>query len=396
MKRILPILCAVALIVSVAVSAPAADGQIDPSLANAPVIKVGVAITLTGPQSSVGRESDRGIDIAVKEINDAGGIHGKKLEVVKYDEKGDPQESLKAVTRLIEQDKVNVIFGPLSSNSMMAVGEYVNGAKTVTMGPAVGVVWTNQGWDYVFRCTSNTYMQCVQAADLIEKMGYKKIAIFNINEEYGNNSRKDIIALLEKKNIGVKIVAVEVYKNGDTDFTSQSVKIANSDADCVFLVAWANDCGSLLKQIRRAGFDGPIVGDNSLPGLPVREVAGSASANVYCTAAYILPDTVAEIDSNPSFAAPMINKYLHTYYKTYKELPTNDNCYRSYDGIYILAEAIKNAKSLKSEDIQKALSNIDGLDRIAGKFSYVGNHGEGIYAVNVYRFVDGKVELYKY
>ena len=396
MKRILAILCVAFLLMPIASSALAADGQIDPSLANASEIKLGVAITLTGPQSSVGRESERGIELAVKEINDAGGILGKKFQVIKYDEKGDPQESLKVVTRLIEQDQVNVIFGPLSSNSMMAVGEYVNNAKTVTMGPAVGVVWTNQGWDYVFRCTSNTYMQCVQAADLIEKQGYKKIAIFNINEEYGNNSRKDIIALLEKKNIGIQIVANEVYKNGDTDFTSQSVRIANSGADCVFLVGWANDCGSLLKQIRRSGFEGPIVGDNSLPGLPVREVAGSASDDVYCTAAYILPDTVAEIDTNPSFTSPMINKFLHAYYKEFKELPTNDNCYRSYDGIYIIAEAIKNAKSIKSADIQKALSNIDNFDRIAGVFSYVGNHGEGIYTVNVYRFVDGKVELFTY
>ena len=145
MKRILSILCIMLLVAQTAVPTPAADTQLDPSLANASAIKVGVAITLTGPQSSVGRESDRGIDLAVKEINDAGGIYGKKLEVIKYDEKGDPQESLKVVTRLIEQDKVNVIFGPLSSNSMMAVGEYVNSAKTVTMGPAVGVVWTNQG-----------------------------------------------------------------------------------------------------------------------------------------------------------------------------------------------------------------------------------------------------------
>lgn len=367
----------------------------DASWNTSDVIKLGVAITVTGPQSAVGVESQRGMEIAVKEINDAGGINGKKLAVTLYDDQGTPEAALRAVTRLVEQDKVHVLFGPMASNSMMAVGQYLNDKKQVTIGPAVGVAWLRQGWDYIFRCTSNTYVQTIQAIEMLKAQKVKKLAVFNINEEYGNNSKKDMLQLIKDNKLEITIVGEEVYKNGDTDFTSQSVKIAKAAPDAVYMVAWANDVGSLLKQLRAAGYTGPVIGDNSFPGKPIRDVAGPAANNTFFTAAYILPDTVAEIDANPSFKMPMMNKFLHTYYNTYKMLPTNDNCYRSYDAIYIYKEAITKAKALDATKIRDALTNIKGLERLVGTMDYVGNKGEGIFNSKMFKIENGTVLEYK-
>lgn len=368
--------------------------EMDASLADAESIKLGVAITQTGTQSSVGVESQRGLEIAVNEINAAGGVCGKQIETIIYDDQGTPEASLKAVTRLVEQDDVDVIFGPMSSNSMMAVGEYLNSSEMVTVGPAVGVAWLRQGWDYIFRSTSNSYIQTVQAVEILKSLDVKTLGIYNINEEYGNNSKIDMENLLEEQGLDIEVVVEEVYKDGDTDFTSQSVKIANANPDAVFMVVWANDAGSMLKQLRQAGYTGPVVGDNSFPGLPIREVAGDASDNVYCTAAYILPDTVEEIDNNPSFANPKMNQFLHTYYDTYGTLPTNDNCYRSYDAVYIIAEAIKNAGSLESSAIRDALAELHDFECLVGTMDYRGNDGEGIFQSKMYKLEGGKITEY--
>ena len=113
-------------------SSDAPAQETDTSLADAKEIVIGAAITQTGGQSAVGVESQRGFEIAVNEINEAGGIAGKQIRTIIYDDQATPEASLKAVTRLVEQDQVHAIFGPMSSNSMMAVGEYLNDAETVS------------------------------------------------------------------------------------------------------------------------------------------------------------------------------------------------------------------------------------------------------------------------
>lgn len=375
-------------------SSDAPAQETDTSLADAKEIVIGAAITQTGGQSAVGVESQRGFEIAVNEINEAGGIAGKQIRTIIYDDQATPEASLKAVTRLVEQDQVHAIFGPMSSNSMMAVGEYLNDAEMVTVGPAVGVAWLRQGWDYIFRSTSNSYIQTVQAVEILKSLDVKTLGIYNINEEYGNNSKIDMQNLIEEQGLDIEIVVEEVYKDGDTDFTSQSVKLAQANPDVVFVVAWANDCGSIIKQLRQAGYSGPVVGDNSFPGLPIREVAGDAANNVYCTAAYILPDTYEEIDANPSFSEPMMNAFLHSYFDTYGELPTNDNCYRSYDAVYIIKEAIEAAQSLESAKVRDALASIHDFPRLVGVMDYRDNDGEGIFNSKMFYLEDGKIYEY--
>ena len=363
----------------------------DPSWDASPTIRLGVAITLTGTQSNSGRASERGAELAVEEINAAGGINGKKLEVFKYDEKGQPAEALMAITRLIEQDKVHVIWGPLSSNSVMGVGAYVNDAGVPAMGPAVGIIWLAQGWTYYFRATANSQVQTISAYNYFKQNGFKNIAYFNINEEYGNNSVKDMDDLVNQEKI-MNVTVREMYKDGDTDFTAQCVRIKNADPDAVYMVAWSNDCGQLIKQLRAAGYDKPIFGDNSFTAKPLRDIAGRDSNNCFLTAAYILPDSPDEIDSNPAFSGKVINNFLKSFVKKYGELPNEDNAYRAYDGIRAIAKAIENAKSLKGAAIRDAIHAISGLESNIGIMDFARfPNGECVDSVSVWKIEDGRV-----
>jgi branched-chain amino acid transport system substrate-binding protein len=368
----------------------------DSSWNESPTIKLGVAITLTGTQSNPGKHSEQGIDIAVEQINAAGGINGKRVEVIKYDDKGQPAEALKAVTRLIEQDKVHVIMGPLSSNSVMAVGEYVNNAKVPAIGVAVGIVWLNQGWNYYFRSSANTRTTADTLFKTIKKSGAKTMGYFSINEEFGNNFVKDMDALIAADGNNIKVAVQEKYKDGDTDFTAQCVKIKQANPDCLFVASWSNDTGQLIKQIRAAGYDKPIYGDTAFSAAPVRQIAGAATNNCFFANAYVLPDSVADIDTNPSFAGKAINGYLKAYVAKYGDVPKEDNAYRSYDAINILAKAIGNAKSLKGPAIRDAIHAISGYEGILGTMDYARfPNGECVDEVSMWEIKDGKVIPYK-
>lgn len=358
---------------------------------NSDTVKIGVAVTLTGTQSGPGKDSERGAQIALEEINAVGGINGKKVELIVYDDKGKPDEALKVITRMIEQDQVHAIFGPLSSNSTMGVGEYVNDSKIPAVGPAVGVVWLNQGWDYYFRATSNSYWLTEGCFNMMKKDGIKTTAFFNINEEYGNNSVADMQKLLDEDG-SISVLAKEMYKDGDTDYTAQCAKIVAADPDSVFVVAWSNDCGQIVKQLRQAGYDKPIYSDNSFTAAPVREIGGEAASNCFLTAAYLLPDSIEDIDSNPAFSGTEINNYLHKYVEKYNELPVSDNTYRSYDGIHVISRAIQDAKSLTGEDIKNALHAISDYKGLVGTMNYAKfDNGECIDTVNWYKIEDGKI-----
>jgi branched-chain amino acid transport system substrate-binding protein len=377
-------------------SGPAASGGFDASWNASPTIKIGVAITLTGTQSNPGKHSEQGVDIAVEQINAAGGINGKRIEVIKYDDRGQPAEALKAITRLIEQDKVHAIMGPLASNSVMAVGEYVNDAEVPAIGVAVGIVWLAQGWDYYFRASANTGVTATSIFKTIRESGAKTMGYFSINEEFGNNFVKDMDTLIAANGNTINVTVQEKYKDGDTDFTAQCIKIRQADPDCLFVASWSNDAGQLIKQIRAAGYDKPIYGDTAFSAAPVRQIAGAATDNCFFANAYVLPDTVADIDTNPSFSGKAINGYLKAYVAKYGDVPKEDNAYRSYDAINIFAKAIENAKSLKGSAVRDAIHAISNYDGILGTMNYARfPNGECVDEVSMWEIKDGKVIPYR-
>lgn len=367
---------------------PKVDG-FDKSWHDAKTIKIGMAIALTGPNAQLGIDAKRGAEIALKDIDSK--INGKPIELIVYDEKGTPEQSMKAVTRLIEQDKVNVIYGPTLSNSIMAVMPTAEAAKTPLIGAAVGAGWTKQGWKYVFRPVCNTYYQLVESKRVFKKLGVKKVAIFNINDEYGNGSKNDVIKILEAEG-GYTVAATETYKTGDQDFTGQIAKIIQSGADTVYMAVLSADAGLFVKQLRKAGYNKPLIGDNTWSAKAVREVGGDAANDVYFTAPYVLPDTAEDIKS---FESPIMKKFLTTYFADYKEAPLSDNTYRAYDGFKVLFKGIEKAKSLDGTKIMETIQNINDYEGLGGKFNYQGANGDGIKTARIFVIKSGKFQEVK-
>jgi branched-chain amino acid transport system substrate-binding protein len=156
------------------------------------------------------------------------------------------------------------------------------------------------------------------------------------------------------------------------------------EPDAVFIWALGDDLGALTKQLRQAGYDGPVLGAEGYTLPQVLEIAGKAANNVIFPAQYLVPEKPQDAED------AMMRSFLTRYFERYGEMPVSDNAYRGYDAVRIIAEAITRANTLDTEKVRHAISNIEGFESLAGRFSFKGFDGEGIHEMRFFRISDGK------
>jgi branched-chain amino acid transport system substrate-binding protein len=352
-------------------------------------IKIGFYGPITGPTSLVGGASQLGARFAVDEINAKGGINGRKLKLIEYDDKSQPELAVKAVTRMIEVDKVHAIIGSLHSGNILASAPQVEKGQIPEIGIGTSSVWLSKGYKYLFRGTSSAALASPLLAKTIKEFGYTKIAILASSTEYAKTGADEIVRDLEK--VGIKVVARETHNNGDTDFTAQIAKMISSGAQAMFVYSGTEDMGLQMKQFRQLGFNGEVFGPETFSSPDVRKVAGPAANGAIFAATYVIPDSVDEAYNDYE------KKFLTAWKAKHGQLPVSDTAYRSYDSIMLLAEALKKTKSLNGPDLRDAIENITNYAGLAGTFNFKGNNGEGVKEIRLYGVVNGKiVPLQKY
>lgn len=345
-------------------------------------IKIGYFGPLTGPSAQLGQAAKNGAQIAIDEINKKGGVLGKELTMVEYDDKSSPEQAVRAATKLVQVDKVTAIFGSLHSGNVLAAAPVVEAAHTVTVSGGTSPTWLEQGYTYLFRAVSNTNVSMIQLSKYAQSKSFNKIAIFTSNDEYGVTGGKNFGAAATA--LGIKIVANETFTHGDRDFTGQFAKIKDAKPDAVLVWALSDDLGAVTKQLRQAGLNQPILGSESYTLPEIINIAGDAANGVVFAAQFLVYE-------NPEDAPdPLMQDFLKRYKAKYNENPKSDNAFRAYDGVMMLAKAITDAKSTEGPKIRDAYNNIDGYTGLAGTFSYKGKHGEGIDKMRIFEVVDKK------
>ncbi len=154
---------------------------------DADTIKIGFIGPLTGPNAQSGQAALNGATIAMEELNEAGGLLGKQIEIIPYDDKSSPEESVKSTTRLIEVDNVVGIMGSLHSGNVLAAGPVAEEYKIPVISGGTSPTWLEQGWLYHFRALGNSNLAMTQLTAYCNQEGWKKIAMIHSNDEYGNN-----------------------------------------------------------------------------------------------------------------------------------------------------------------------------------------------------------------
>ncbi|MCO4486368.1 branched-chain amino acid ABC transporter, amino acid-binding protein [Streptococcus infantarius subsp. infantarius] len=327
-------------------------------------IKVGVNLELTGTVAAYGNAENNGIKLAVQEINKAGGVDGKKIELVTKDNKSENAEASTAATNLAIQSQVNAMIGPATSGAVAAAS--LNAQKTgvplltpsgtqddLTLDTVDGVK------KYVFRTTfKDSFQGQVLAQYAYSNLNAKKVVLY-----YDNSSdyAKGIAEEFKKKYQG-DIVTTATFASGDKDFQSALTKIKNLDYDAIVMPGYYTETGIITKQARDMGISVPILGPDGFNDDSFADLAGKANANsVYYVSGY----------STKTALSGKANDFIKAYKAKYGSEP-NMFAALSYDSVYMIAKAAEGAKT--SIDIANNLAKLKDFDGVTGKMTIDKKH----------------------
>jgi len=339
-----------------------AAGLAAPAFAADDTIKIGAPFNVTGALSSLDAPALNGAKLKLKEINDAGGVLGKKLELVVYDTKTDPTVIASVASQLINQDKVPVAFGFTDSDSVLALGPIFQqaGVPFITPG-ATSPKLPEQIGNEVFLACFGDNVQAAAGAEFVKgKLAGKNVYLLRDNStEYTTLLAKYFEEAFTHD--GGTIIGKDDYKSGDKSFTAQITKIkAGAKPDVVYVSAMPDDIGLIVKQMRQAGITQPIVGGDGYDTPLLIQVGGKASNDVYySTHAYMAADST-----------PGIQKFYADYKAAYGMDPENAFAALGYDTLGLIADAIKRAGSADPAKIRDAIAATDGFAGITGSITY--------------------------
>lgn len=241
-------------------------------------VKIVSVIELSGAGATAGTNYNNGAKMAVEEINAKGGILGKKIEFVVYDTQTNPGNTRAAVQRGIDEGAY-AIFGPVFSGPISASMQIAQkaGVPQIVGGEAAGL--TRQGNPTIFRTSLNQADAMPKLAEYFKTdVGAKSVAVVWVNNDFGKGGRDAIIPELQKR--GVKIAADIATESAQADFAADAIKVKASNADAVFVYLNEEESARFLRAIKQQGFDKPIVGETTLLGAKVIELAGAAAEGV--------------------------------------------------------------------------------------------------------------------
>ena len=339
--------CGFALAVLLALVLWTACGQNEPK-----TIKIGHAVALTGDASVFGQSEHTGLKIAVEEINRKGGVLGKPIELVAADTRADPTETVNAVRRLVEREKVVAVLGVAQSGVAMAATPVVTAAKvplisTTASNPYVTQSKAGETYHYVFRvCFIDTYQGTVAAEFAYDRLKARKAAIlYDVGSDYSQWLAKYFEDAFAK--VGGKVVAKEAYRTGELDFRAPLGKIRESNPDLVFLPLTQKDAALVAKQARDLGIKATLLGGDNWASPDILKLGGAALEGSYFI-------------NSASFDEPSVKKWMATNEKRFGG-PVVRNALLVNDALYALADAIKRAGSTDSDKIVAALEQTKDL-----------------------------------
>ncbi|MBK5484140.1 MULTISPECIES: ABC transporter substrate-binding protein [Peribacillus] len=344
-------------------------------------IKIGANLELSGGTASFGQSAADGLKLAIEEINKEG-IDGKKLEIIKVDNKSDAAEATSGSIKLVSQDKVVAVVGSATSTNTLAQVQVAQDNKVPLLTPtATNPDITNKAGklnDYVFRtCFIDPFQGTVAANFASDDIGAKTAAIY---VDSASDYSKGLAAAFKEAFTanGGKIVAEEAYVTKDTDFRATLTRIKSAKPEFVFLPGYYEEVGLILKQAREDGIDLPFMGGDGWDSPKVVEIAGAeALKNTFITNHYSPEDEDAKIQD-----------FVAAYKKKYNKTP-DAFAALGYDTGYYLADAIKRSGDASPEKIRQALEDVKDLQLVSGTLNLDKNH-DPIKSATILEYVDGK------
>ena len=330
---------------------------------DANVIKIGGLAPLSGQYTEYGLECKKGIDLAIEEINAAGGVNGKTLQFICEDDEGVPAKSVNAYKKLVSQDKVRFIIGSLTSGATISITQLAQANKVVQIAPAATNPDVTNAGNYIFRaCYTDPFQGKVGGKFAAVNLGAKKAAIlYDISNDYSVGLTDNFIE--EYESLGGTIVSKESYNSGDKDFNAQLTKIKAANPDVVYLPDYYATVALIAKQLRAQGITTPIVGADGWDGLVglYGDQGGDEVLNGYYSNHYASDST-----------DEAVSRYVNAFTAKYNEAP-NSFAALGYDSVYMLRDAFVAAGCEDAEKVRDALEATDG-NYVTGHLTFDEKH----------------------
>ncbi len=360
MNKVLIGILSVLLVLLVA-CAPKPEVKPEPVPAPVETIKLGAILPLTGDAAEYGLPEQAGIQIALEEINAAGGVNGKQLEVIFEDAKCDSKAATTATQKLVDVDNVKVIIGGACSSETIAAAAITEPKKIILLSPTASNPTITTLGDFLFRTYPSDAFSASVAADYAFKQGWTKAAIISEQKDYAQGLRTTFKETFTKA--GGKIVADEVYGPDDTDFKTQILKVVREKPDVIAVYPQTATKGILvIKQLREAGAKQQLIGAELL-------IAPAAtSENAALLEGFIGLEPA--FDATNTKAAALFAKYKA---KENKDAPQPFFMASAYDDIYLIKAAIESAGGVDTEKIRDFLYAVKDWDGAVGKLTIDAN-----------------------
>lgn len=322
-------------------------------------ILIGHFGSMTGSEATFGTSTDHGIKMAVEEINASGGLLGKKVRLITYDDKGDAREAGTAVTRLVTKDGVAAVIGEVASGLSLAGAPICQEGSVPMVSPSSTNPKVTKIGDMIFRvCFIDPFQGTVCAKFAREHEGLKanKAAILTdqaspysvgLQEEF----EKAFVAM------GGTIVTKQTYQAGDQDFSAQLTSIRGSEPDIVFVPGYYTDAGNIALQARKLGLTVPLLGGDGWDSVKLGEIAGDAINGCFYSNHYSQDDP-----------APRVQDFIKKYTEKHQQTP-DALAALGYDTARVVFEAIQRAGSTDGPALAAELAKTKDFDGVTGKIS---------------------------
>jgi branched-chain amino acid transport system substrate-binding protein len=348
------IFLAICLVTSILFSACVQKGGTGTTTQTGDTIKVGVYGDTTGATSSFGQSTKNGIQLAFEEINAAGGVNGKKLEMVFEDDQGTPEKAKTVISKLINQDKVVAVLGEVASSNSLAAAPVAQEAKVPMITPSSTNPKVTQVGDFISRvCFIDPFQGSVMAKFAANTLKAKTAAVFGDNS---SDYSKGLTEFFEQEftKLGGTVITKQTYAQKDQDFKAQLTQMRDQKPDVIYIPGYYSEVGIIAKQARELGMNQPLLGGDGWDSPELWKLGGANLKNAYISNHYSA--------DNPQ---PEIQNFVKAYTAKFST-PPDSLAALAYDSAKVLADAIKRAGGTDSAKLKEAINSTKNFAGVTG------------------------------
>jgi len=312
---------------------------------------------MTGSEATFGQSTHNGIQLAIDEINAAGGVKGKKLALKTYDDQGKQAEAKTAVTRLITDDKVVAVLGEVASSLSIAGGEVAQKYGVPMVTPSSTNPRVTQVGDMIFRvCFIDPFQGFVMAKFARENLKFENVGVlYDQGQAYSTGLKTDFTKHFTK--LGGKIVTEQAYTGGDSDFGAQLTAIRSANPQAIFIPGYYTDVAAIALQARKLGITAVLMGGDGWDSPQLSAIGGSAVDGSYFSNHYSHEEQ-----------RPEVQDFVTKFQAKYNVVP-DGLAAMGYDAARLLADAMGRAPSISGKDIAAALAATKEFPGVTGRIS---------------------------